>query len=122
MALVPEAILEKLEPMIYTSLISVCGFSYGLAMKTALRLTIFIAVTTLTSGQDTLSCGTDNLSCPRSDPDSQSLQCIAVSQLCDGSSLCSGGQDEGDNLSTIDCEYSLYYFRLMCLTLLALAM
>ena len=69
-----------------------------------LVLSLLIAAATLSSSQDTLSCGTDNLSCPRSDPDSQSLQCISASQLCDGSNLCSGGQDEGENLSTLDCE------------------
>lgn len=73
-------------------------------MKIFLRLVVLIAAAALSISQDTLLCGTDNLSCPRSDPDSQSLQCITASQLCDGSSLCSGGQDEGENLSTVDCE------------------
>ena len=45
-----------------------------------------------------------NFSCPRTDPDSETLQCISTSQLCDGSGLCSGGQDEGDNLAKLDCK------------------
>ena len=74
------------------------------AMEIAVRLIVFFAVVTFSSSQDTLSCGPDNLSCPRSDPDNQSLQCITASQLCDGSNLCSGGQDEGEHVSTIDCK------------------
>ena len=64
----------------------------------------------------TLSC-TDNLSCPRSDPDSETLQCISTSQLCDGTNLCSGGQDEGGNLSTLDCEYKLNIISFVTSTL-----
>lgn len=74
-----------------------------LDMKNSVCLILF-AVATLSSGQGTLSCGTDNLSCPRGDPDSQILQCITASQLCDGTSLCSGGHDEGENLSTVECK------------------
>ena len=74
------------------------------AMETALYVMVFLAATMLASSDDTLSCGTDNLSCPRSDPDSQSLQCITASQLCDGSRLCPGGQDEGEHLSAVDCK------------------
>ena len=77
-------------------------------MEIALCLIVFIAAATLSSSEDTLLCGTENLSCPRSDPDSQSLQCITVSQLCDGSSLCPGGQDEGDHLSAVDCKGNKY--------------
>ena len=73
-------------------------------MKPALGFAIFTVVLRLASSQDTLSCDTDNLSCPRSDPDSESLQCITTSELCDGTNLCSGGQDEGENLSTLDCK------------------
>ena len=73
-------------------------------MNCFLGLMVLYAAATLSSSQDTLTCGTDNLSCPRSDPDSQSLQCIAASELCDGSNLCSGGQDEGENLFTVDCK------------------
>ena len=73
-------------------------------MAIVLRLIVIITVTTLSGCQDTLICGTENLSCPRSDPDGQSLQCITASQLCDGSSLCPGGQDEGEHLSAVDCK------------------
>ena len=76
-------------------------------MKRYLCSVVLISAATLSICQDTLLCGTDNLSCPRSDPDSQSLQCITVSQLCDGSSVCSGGQDEGENLSSVDCESNI---------------
>ena len=73
-------------------------------MEISLCLIVLLAVETLSSSQDTLLCGTDNLSCPRSDPDRQSLQCITASQLCDGSNLCSGGQDEGEHLFAVDCK------------------
>ena len=81
-------------------------------MNTFFALAVLAALVAVSRCQETLTC-TDNLSCPRSDPDSESLQCITTSQLCDGSTLCSGGQDEGDNLSTLDCKeankrYALY--------------
>ena len=44
----------------------------------------------------------DNFSCPILDQNI--LQCYSTAQLCDGSRICSGGSDEGDNLVALECD------------------
>ena len=82
-------------------------------MNTIFTVAFLAASVAVTACQETLSC-TDNLSCPRTDPDSETLQCISTSQLCDGSELCSGGQDEGENLAALDCKQKI---RCQCILL-----
>ena len=72
-------------------------------MNIILTVVLFTAVAVSVSAEETLSC-TDNLSCPRTDPDTETLQCIFTSQLCDDTELCSGGQDEGENIASLDCK------------------
>ena len=75
-------------------------------MKISLCL-FFVPLWAFSFGQDALPCGVDNLSCPRTDPDSQPLMCFTVAELCEGNQFCPGGQDEGDHLAALNCEYSL---------------
>ena len=75
-------------------------------MKISLCL-LFVPLWAFSFGQDALPCGVDNLSCPRTDPDSQPQTCFTVAELCEGNQFCPGGQDEGDHLAALNCEYSL---------------
>ncbi|CAI8052154.1 Sodium/calcium exchanger 2 [Geodia barretti] len=76
-------------------------------MNIILTVVLFTAVAVSVSAEETLSC-TDNLSCPRTDPDTETLQCIFTSQLCDDTELCSGGQDEGENIASLDCTNDVF--------------
>ena len=82
-------------------------------MKISLCL-FFVPLWAFSFGQDALPCGVDNLSCPRTDPDNQPRLCFTMAQLCEGSQLCSGGQDEGDNLAALNCKKSLFKALINC--------
>ncbi len=47
--------------------------------------------------------GTENFACPRADG---VLQCLSLSQICDGIEDCSNGAaDEGRNINSLDCKW-----------------
>ena len=48
----------------------------------------------------------DNLSCPNVNPNI--LMCYSRAQLCDGSTFCNGGSDEGANLVALECANSRF--------------
>ena len=56
--------------------------------------------------------GTDNLSCV-DQPDMGVGPCFQMEMLCNGQNDCNGGEDEGngDQFNSIECKWSVIYYR-----------
>lgn len=76
-------------------------------------VTLLVVFTTFSSGQPSLPgpiafddvCRREqrmeNLSCPQTDG---VLQCLSLSQICDGVEDCNNGADEGRSLNSLNCK------------------